>query len=183
MPDGLHARPAPRAARDDVEAREGAPQAHVVATYVLDDETADLSGSGYARPGGNATWLTWNLFHIKLVLAVRAAHADLYMYHQQVKVDAAADRCTRHAAAMTLIDHQTNVTVLLEASQWHLDAAAMLTTLVSRPSGAEAARETIGIALGVLGRWAWYGGSWLLLPLLLLFLPCPLPLVDHRPRW
>lgn len=155
----------------------------MVAIYVLDHETADLSRSGYARPGGNMTWLMYNLFHIKLVLAVRAAHADLYMYHQQVKVDAAADRCIRHAAAMALIDHQTNVTVLLEASQWHLDAAAVVATLVSRPSGAETARETIGIALGVLGRWAWYGGSWLRLPLLLPFLPRPLPLVDRRPRW
>lgn len=249
-----------------------------------DEETADLSGSGYARPGGNATWLTYNLFHIRLVLAVRAAHADLHMYHQQVKVDAAAssesrlaavlephtealgawaqsvpealqlkrqtsvrdhqpfaipsfpgppvtepplpsssglgsffptalllqnepftpawlhrqrlllelayhhyaailhrplvaasadpsttvnttttttttttpaaaaDRCTRHAAALTLIAHQADVTVLLEAFQWQLDAAVMLAALVSRPSGTETAREAIGIALGVLGR-------------------------------
>ncbi|KAI0004736.1 fungal-specific transcription factor domain-containing protein [Xylariaceae sp. FL0662B] len=43
-----------------------------------DRETAMVSGSTFAPPGENATWLTCQLHSIKLMMAVRAAHAAFY---------------------------------------------------------------------------------------------------------
>lgn len=63
---------------------------------------------------------------------------------------AATDRCTLDADALTRIAHQADVTVRLEAFQWQLDVAATLAALVSRSGREAAAKETIGIALGVL---------------------------------
>ncbi|KAI2602130.1 fungal-specific transcription factor domain-containing protein [Hypoxylon sp. NC1633] len=44
-------------------------------------ETAALSGSMFPPLGENATWLTFNLQHVKLFLAVRTAYTSFYKKH------------------------------------------------------------------------------------------------------
>lgn len=43
-----------------------------------DREIAVLSGSNYAPPGENVTWLTWSLHYTKLMLTARAAYMAFY---------------------------------------------------------------------------------------------------------
>ncbi|KAI9716322.1 MAG: hypothetical protein M1812_005387 [Candelaria pacifica] len=43
-----------------------------------DREIAMLVGSSFAPLGGNVTWLTWNLFNTKLLLAARTAYTTFY---------------------------------------------------------------------------------------------------------
>lgn len=43
-----------------------------------DREIAVLSGSNYAPPGENVTWLTWSIHYTKLMLTARAAYMAFY---------------------------------------------------------------------------------------------------------
>ncbi|KKK21425.1 hypothetical protein P175DRAFT_0559 [Aspergillus ochraceoroseus IBT 24754] len=43
-----------------------------------DREIASLSGSGFSPIGENVTWLSWNLYNTKLMLAARRAYKSIY---------------------------------------------------------------------------------------------------------
>jgi hypothetical protein len=43
-----------------------------------DRETAALAGPGYSPPGEDVTWLTWNLYNTRLLLAARSAYTSFY---------------------------------------------------------------------------------------------------------
>ncbi|KAL2810532.1 fungal-specific transcription factor domain-containing protein [Aspergillus granulosus] len=51
-----------------------------------DREIARLSGSSFAPIGENITWLTWSLYKMKLVLAVRKAYLNFYCKSPDVVV-------------------------------------------------------------------------------------------------
>ncbi|KAG8162943.1 hypothetical protein KVR01_007421 [Diaporthe batatas] len=118
------------------------------ATCGLPKDSQDVGGSSFASPGDSATWLTFNLLNIKLVLAARSVYTPFY--RNQVSyatrgADTPAATLTGEAVNITVFDEPQVLEIHAQLFETHM--RALKNWVYEVPSALKTKRKNGGEAL------------------------------------